>query len=80
MTATASEIRELLGDIDPLVIERIVELDATLDEVVEALATLSDDDAVATVAGGSRSAKVDEIRELLAETIDEDHDEDYART
>jgi len=37
------ELRELLGDADDLMIERVIDTGASLDEVVEALAGLEDE-------------------------------------
>lgn len=68
--ATSAELEELIGEADPLIIERILETGATADEVAEALADLEverqgDERRAAT------SPRVSTVRELLDELLDE---------
>lgn len=41
--ATPTEITNLVGEIDPMIVERILELDATADDVAQAVACLEAD-------------------------------------
>jgi hypothetical protein len=75
--ATSDELRDLLGDLDDLLIERILETRASPDEVAEALADFEDERRF----GEGReltSARAVEVRAILEELVD-DGDEDEAR-
>jgi hypothetical protein len=71
MTATEYDVRTLVGDVDPLIVERIVELGATTDEIEEAMAALADE----RPPQRQQSPRVLEVRALLAEVIDEQLDD-----
>jgi phosphoglycolate phosphatase-like HAD superfamily hydrolase len=72
--ATSAELEALIGEADPLIIERILETGATTEEVTEALADLEDERQ-----GAERrevtSPRVATVREILDELLDEDADE-----
>lgn len=76
-TATATELEQLLGEVDPLVIERILETRATLDEVDEALADLQSE-LDAGIRHTPSSPRVAEVREILEPVIEPAVDEGYA--
>lgn len=76
-TVTATELEQLLGEVDPLVIERILETRATIDEVDEALADLQDE-RNAGIRHAPSSSRVAEVREILEPVIEPAVDEDYA--
>ena len=43
--ATANEVNRILGDVDPLVVERILATGASADEISEALSEVEDEQA-----------------------------------
>jgi hypothetical protein len=73
--ATAEQLNGLLGEVDALVVERILQTGASYDEVAEALDALEDEAADGELAHTPSSAKVAEVREILAELVlDDRHD------
>ena len=70
--ASISDIRQLLGDVDPLIAERIVELRATTDEIAEALRGFEDEMGFGEESREPSSERVAEIRALLYEELGED--------
>jgi hypothetical protein len=76
-SVTAEEVEDLLGEVDPLIIERILATHATLEEVGEALADVEDEQRF-----GERRApaspRVAEVREILEDVLDE-LDDDASR-
>ncbi len=77
-TVRAEDITELVGEIDPLVIERIIGTGASADEVAEALVELESemDEGEARPAGAPpASPRVAAVRVLL-EPLFEDDDDD----
>jgi hypothetical protein len=74
-TATAQEFQALLGDIDPLAIERILDTHATIDEVAEALADVEHERSMGERRMPS-STRVAAVREILEEVLDEDIEDD----
>jgi hypothetical protein len=75
--ATAEELQALLGDIDPLAIERILDTQATIDEATEALADLEDERRLGERHQPS-SARVAEVWEILEDALDEDDGDNRA--
>jgi DNA-binding transcriptional MerR regulator len=78
-TASHDQIVELLGDVDELIVKRIEETGASIDEIGEALSDLQDDGFAARPPASS--ARVVEVRAILAEMLDDpdqDLDEDVA--
>jgi len=73
---TADELEDLLGDVNPLMIERIVATQATAAEVAEALADAEDERRFQERRAPS-SPVVTEVRAILDELL-EDREEDAA--
>lgn len=73
--ATAEQLRGLLGDVDPIAVERILATGATEDEIREAIAALDDLDAFGELSELPISPKVAEVRELLVTFVLDDRDE-----
>jgi hypothetical protein len=69
--ATSAELEELIGEADPLIIERILETGATTGEVAEALADL-EEERQGTERRAVTSPRVATVREILDELLDED--------
>jgi hypothetical protein len=67
--ASISDIRQLLGDVDPLIAERIVELGASPDEIAEALRSFEDEMGFGEQSHEPSSERVAEIRALLHEEL-----------
>lgn len=75
--ATAEDLQHVLGDVDALVIERILATEATADEVAAALAELVEEQQL----GARRipaSPRVAAVLDILEELADDYDDEDYA--
>lgn len=79
--ATANEVNRILGDVDPLVVDRILATGASADEISEALSEVEDEHGFGEQAHRSSSACVSEVRALLDEldVLDEDAGDDDAR-
>lgn len=73
--ASANDVRGLLGDVDPLAVERIVSTGATADEIVEALREVGFGDEW----GEPSSSTVAEVRAALYDVLDDDRDDDGYR-
>ena len=74
-SATAGQLQGLLGDVDPIAVERILATGATEDEVREALAALDDEDSFGELSELPISPKVAEVRELLVTYVLDDGDD-----
>jgi hypothetical protein len=72
--AHSEEVRAILGDVDPLVIERVCETGASVEEIAEALRLAADDDDPAMPS----SSRVVEVRGILYELFEDDDDDAYA--
>ena len=70
--ARSYEIGSLLGDADPMVVERVLETGASIDEISEALHLIEHDDVVQQEPS---SARVVEVRAILSELVGEGDDE-----
>ncbi len=79
VSATHEDLEQILGDVDDLVIERIIDTNATLDEVVEALGALEDELRFGEHNRIPSSHRVTAVRTVLEELIagEPDQDEDY---
>jgi hypothetical protein len=66
-SATASDVNRLLGDVDPLVLERILETGASPDEIGEALRAVEDERGFGEEAHEPSSSRVVEVRAVLQE-------------
>jgi hypothetical protein len=78
--ASASEVNRLLGDADPLIVERIVATGATADEIGEALRSVEDEQGFGEEPHAPSSPRVAEVRALLYDlsVLDDDLDEEQA--
>lgn len=63
--ATAAEINRVLGDVDPLIVERILETGASADEVGEALRESQDERGFGEEPHAPSSSRVAEVRAVL---------------
>ena len=72
--ATREDVQAILGDLDDLVIERIVESGATSAEIAEALAGVEEAQRVGEQPMPS-SAKVVEVRAILQDLATDDDDD-----
>jgi hypothetical protein len=70
--ASAEELRAILGDVDDLVVERIVTTGATIDEVGEAIDDLEDERGFGEGGHVPSSPRVTEVRRILAELLSTD--------
>jgi hypothetical protein len=66
-SATATDVNRLLGDVDPLVLERILETGATPDEVAEALRVVEQERGFGEEPHVPSSPRVAEVRAVLDE-------------
>lgn len=75
--ASPDEVRELLGDVDDLIVERILETSASPDEIAEALRSLEAEDlADKDVDFAPSSPRVTEVRTIMTEITLSDDDDD----
>lgn len=65
--ATANDVSSLLGDVDPLAVERILSTGATADEIVEALRGAEDEIGFGEESHDPSSPAVAEVRAALYE-------------
>ena len=63
--ASANDVRGLLGDVDPLAVERILSTGATADEIVEALRGAEDELGFGEESHEPSTAAVAEVRSVL---------------
>ena len=79
--ATAVDVSRLLGDIDPLVMERILDTGASPEEIDEALRETEDEQGFGEEPRAPSSPRVVEVRAVLDELVftrDLEDDEDLA--
>ena len=69
--ARSEEVYAVLGDVDPLILTRVLESGASVDEIGEALQLAADSDDPTTPS----SSAVVEVRGILYELFDVDTDE-----
>jgi hypothetical protein len=78
-SASPLEVRELLGEVDDLTIERVIDTGATIDEIAEALGYLEAEEAGEALEGVPVSSRVLEVRAILDELArDAESDEGIA--
>lgn len=79
LPATASDVYRMLGDIDPIIAERIVETGASADEIGEALARVEDEigfgEGAMTATADLSSGRVGDVVAALRDLFDEDQDD-----
>ena len=73
--ATSDEIRQVVGEIDDLVIERIENTGASTGEISEALARFEAGENGEALVDEVSSPRVLEVRAILAETLRDDDDD-----
>jgi hypothetical protein len=67
-SATANDVSRLLGDVDPLVLERILATGASPDEIAEALRVVEDERGFGEEPHEPSSPRVAEVRAMLHES------------
>lgn len=79
--ASVDDVHRLLGDLDPLIAERIVATGASADEIDEALREIQDEHGFGEIVHDASSTRVAEVRAVLEEddVLGEDLDELDAR-
>jgi hypothetical protein len=65
--ASASDIQRLLGDVDPMIVARILATDASEDEIGEALGEVEDEAGFGEAPHEPSSPRVAEVRAILDE-------------
>ena len=73
--ATANDVLRMLGDVDPLIVERILATGASPDEIVEALRSVEDEIGFGEESHEPSSGRVAEIRALMWDVMAEEDDE-----
>jgi hypothetical protein len=78
-TATMTDVSHLLGEVDPLIADRIIAMGATSDEIAEALRGVEDERGFGEESHTPSSPRVAEIRALLFELAasDDEMSEEY---
>lgn len=67
--ATSVEIIHLIGEVDPIVIDHILETRASFAEIAEALASIEDEEAYGDLRHLPSSPRVAEVRALLEDVL-----------
>ena len=67
--ATISDVNQLLGEVDPLIADRMVAMGATTDEIAEAFRGIEDERGFGEESHTPSSPRVMEIRALLYELV-----------
>ena len=73
--ASASEILDLLGELAPLTLEKLLATRATIGEVAEAVSAIEDEDAFGEVHHAPSTSREAEVRAILEELLFEDFEE-----
>lgn len=73
--ATASEIVELLGEVEPLTLEKLLATRATIDEVAEAVSAIEDEDAFGEIHHAPSTPREAEVRAILEDLVFENVEE-----
>jgi hypothetical protein len=76
--ATATQLAEILGELDTFTIERILDTHATIDEVTEARAGLEDERRFGEPREPT-TARVDAVRMILRDLVDDEDEESEPR-
>jgi hypothetical protein len=67
--ATSAEVIHLIGEVDPLIIDNILELRASFAEIAEALASIEDEEAYGDLRHLPSSPRVAAVRSILEDVI-----------
>jgi tRNA(Ser,Leu) C12 N-acetylase TAN1 len=81
--ASASEIVDLLGELEPLTLEKLVATGATIGEVAEAVSAIEDEDAFGEMHHAPSTPREAEVRAILEDLVFEDFEDresEIART
>jgi hypothetical protein len=75
--ATESDISRMLGEVDPLIVERLLETNASAEEIDEALREAEDERGLGELSRAPSSPRVAQVRAVLDDTglLDDDPDE-----
>lgn len=73
--ASAAEIVRILGDLEPLTLEKILATGATIDEVAEAVNAIEEEDSFGEIHRAPSSAREAELRAILEALVFEDFEE-----
>ena len=73
MPAGAADVQRLLGEVDPMIVARVLATNASVDEISEAMHTADDDGELSYLPASSQ--RVAEVRAILDESlVFDDHD------
>lgn len=77
--ASASDIQRLLGDVDPMIVARVLATNASADEIGEALRLVEDEAGFGEASHEPSSPRVTEVRSILDEmhVFESDVDDEY---
>lgn len=75
LTASAGEIFGLLGELEPLTLERLLATGATIAEVAAAINAIEDEDAFGETHHAPLSSREAEVRAILEELVFENAEE-----
>ncbi|HEU4727841.1 MAG TPA: THUMP domain-containing protein, partial [Kofleriaceae bacterium] len=73
--ASASEIVDLLGELEPLTLEKLLATGATIGEVAEAVSAIEDEDAFGEIHHAPSTPREAEVRAILEDLLFEDFEE-----
>lgn len=75
-SATAAHVTELLGEVDPITLEKLLATGASTDEIAEAMVEIEDEDAFGEVHRTPSSPRVQEVRSILEEHAFQDGEDE----
>lgn len=75
--ATAANVTELLGEIDPITMDRLLATGASADEIAEAVDEVQDEDAFGEEPRQPSSPRVAQVRAILEEHVIEDLEDEF---
>ncbi|HTR52360.1 MAG TPA: hypothetical protein VMJ10_16720 [Kofleriaceae bacterium] len=83
--ATAADLLEMLGEIDPIALDKLLAIGASAAEVAEAAIAIEDEDAFGELHREPSSPRAAEVRAILEELVfekteDADDESEVART
>lgn len=73
--ATASELVALLGELEPLTLEKLLATGATVGEVAEAVSAIEDEDAFGEIHHAPSTPQLAEVRAILEDLVFENFEE-----
>jgi hypothetical protein len=75
--ATSANVTELLGEIDPITMERLLATGASADEIAEAVVEVEDEDAFGEAHRVPSTPRVAQVRAILEEHVFEDLEDEF---